>query len=251
MLFSNEQIAAQINASFEPVWVSVRDVPIVRIDFGGGNVLTRTLHGNIATYVCTSDGAVLDVMPGVYEPATYAQRLRQFAMLHRHVTQDAPGGDPAARLRTYHQTQATALARGEPAHVFDFGRPARRNGRPADFSKTLRIEGPLKLVLQPAPPVVGNTATGTPAASESALTAGVSSERGRSLWESLREDTRVNESTRRRAIHEHLAKAGRVVPDDITLWLYREVLHADLDDPYLGLGETLFATYPFREEDVQ
>jgi hypothetical protein len=27
------------------------------------------------------------------------------------------------------------------------------------------------------------------------------------------------------------------------------VLHADLDDPYLGLGKSLFANYPFAAED--
>ncbi len=29
-----------------------------------------------------------------------------------------------------------------------------------------------------------------------------------------------------------------------------ELVHADLDDPYLGLGEVLFATYPFAKEDA-
>ena len=33
-------------------------------------------------------------------------------------------------------------------------------------------------------------------------------------------------------------------PDKLTKWLYREVLHADLDDPYLGLGKALFENYP-------
>jgi len=36
-------------------------------------------------------------------------------------------------------------------------------------------------------------------------------------------------------------------PADVTKQLYREVLHADIDDPYLGLGETLFKDYPFTE----
>jgi hypothetical protein len=36
----------------------------------------------------------------------------------------------------------------------------------------------------------------------------------------------------------------------VTKKLYKEVLHADLDDPYLGLGPTLFAGYPFAGEDL-
>jgi hypothetical protein len=35
----------------------------------------------------------------------------------------------------------------------------------------------------------------------------------------------------------------------VTKLVYKEVLHVDLDDPYLGLGEVLFATYPFAKED--
>jgi hypothetical protein len=30
-------------------------------------------------------------------------------------------------------------------------------------------------------------------------------------------------------------------------WLYKEVLHLDLDDPYLGLQTTLFDGYPFDD----
>jgi hypothetical protein len=32
--------------------------------------------------------------------------------------------------------------------------------------------------------------------------------------------------------------------------MYKEVLNADLDDPYLGLGRVLFANYPFAKEDA-
>jgi hypothetical protein len=41
-----------------------------------------------------------------------------------------------------------------------------------------------------------------------------------------------------------------VRPDEVTRPIYRDVLHADLDDPYLGLGEALFANYPFAQEDA-
>ena len=39
-------------------------------------------------------------------------------------------------------------------------------------------------------------------------------------------------------------------PEQIKRWLYREVLHADLDDPYLGLGDALFGDGIFRETDA-
>ena len=46
---------------------------------------------------------------------------------------------------------------------------------------------------------------------------------------------------RRRQIHEHLASGVLIRPEQIKRWLYRDVLHADLDDPFLGLGGDFFA----------
>ena len=68
-------------------------------------------------------------------------------------------------------------------------------------------------------------------------------------WKELAEDTRINETVRRRLTHEKLAGGGRVEPQDITKWLYKEVLKADLDDPHLGLGDILNRQYPFAAED--
>jgi hypothetical protein len=69
-------------------------------------------------------------------------------------------------------------------------------------------------------------------------------------WKELAEDTRINETIRRRVVHEKLAAAGRAEPKDVTKWLYKEVLKADLDDPYLGLGDILNRQYPFAAEDA-
>jgi hypothetical protein len=68
-------------------------------------------------------------------------------------------------------------------------------------------------------------------------------------WKALAMDTRVNETARRQQIHQLLAKSGPVSPADVTKKVYKQVLHVDLDDAYLGLGEVLFASYPFAEED--
>jgi hypothetical protein len=62
-------------------------------------------------------------------------------------------------------------------------------------------------------------------------------------------DTEVNESIRRRQVHQRLASAGRARPEDVKKWLYKDVLHADLDDPLLGLGEVLNRNYPFAHEE--
>ena len=110
MLFSNKEIAEFINENFEPAWQSLRPVPIVRIDFGDDNIVTRTLHGNIATYVCTPDGRVLDILPGLYEPQTYLQQLDQTRLL-KTLAEQSPT-DRNETLKRYHKRQAQALAGG-------------------------------------------------------------------------------------------------------------------------------------------
>jgi hypothetical protein len=237
VLFSNDDVVTFINKNFEPVWESIRPVPIVRIDFGNGTVLNRTLHGNIATYVCTARGQALDILPGIYEPQTYLHSLNQFRLLHSYVVRAKDQG--ATCLKEYHEGQARALKENHAPPQFV---------NHAGLSKRM-IEGGILAVL-----VSGKEAEQWNA---SAAKIRNSSDQAKSRstndianWKVLAEDTRINESTRRLQIHEMLAAAGPVQPNAITKKLYKEVLHADLDDPYLGLGQTLFAGYPFAKEDV-
>jgi hypothetical protein len=65
----------------------------------------------------------------------------------------------------------------------------------------------------------------------------------------LLEDTKANETVRRRQVSELLALDGAFLPEAIKKKVYKDILHADLDDPYLGLGKTLFTNYPFADED--
>ena len=100
MLFSSADVAKQINDMFEPAWETVRPVPTVTIDFGNGEKITRTLHGNIATYVCTREGTVLDVLPGIYEPKAYTHRLVGIATLHQMTKNNARRGWPKSPALT-------------------------------------------------------------------------------------------------------------------------------------------------------
>ncbi len=257
MLFSSDAVAKAMNDQFEPVWVSVRDVPLVTIDFGGGKTITRTLNGNVATYALRPDGTVLDILPGIYQPEEYVTQLGQMALLSKFVAygnRDNPKETAADRLVTYHKQQAELLADGKEPGKFEF------NMRAA-VSKA-RIENPVKFVIVGQPPAKaegqgqgqgdnaqiavqqgGQGGQPKPAESKAAETL-----RG---WKEMADDTKLNETAHRKAIHAHLAKAGNVQPKDVTRWLYKEVLHADLDDPYLGLGEVLNKNYPFADEDAK
>jgi hypothetical protein len=152
VLFSDKSLADYISKNFEPCWESVRPVPTLTLDFGNGRTITRTLNGNIATYVCNSDGTIRDILPGIYSPSDYGRCLSDFA--------------------------------GEPFR-------AKTNSRFAEKDLAL--------------------------------------------------DTRENEVERRAQIRRKLASMGPTYPNQIKRWLYKEILHADLDDPYLGLGPVVFA----------
>ena len=235
-MFSNDDVANFINKNFESVWESVRPVPIVRIDFGDGTVLTRTLHGNIATYVCTADGRVLDILPGIYEPQTYLHSLNQFRLLHNYVVRAKDQG--ATRLKEYHEGQVRALKENQPPPQFV---------NHAGLSKRM-IEGGILAVLVSGKEAQQWNATSAKTQKTSDQPK-LPSNNDIANWKILAEDTRINETTRRLQIHEMLAAAGQIQPKNVTKKLYKEVLQADLDDPYLGLGQTLFAGYPFAKEE--
>ncbi len=233
MLFSQDRVADFINQSFEPVWESVRPVPIVRIDFGNGKVLTRTLHGNILSSVCTPDGLVVDALPGIYTESGYVAQLSLLCA----VAKNAQASSEANRdllVRAYHRGQAQALKKmAKPGQ-------AAADQKMVPITKGV-IEKPIERTLLPTPISVVPRTQAKPV-----LTAAEDVAR----WKELEEDTRLNERTRRRQIHELLATAGLVRPEKVTRPIYKDVLHADLDDPYLGLGDVLFATYPFAKEDA-
>ena len=188
MLFSNQEIADFINENFEPAWESVRPVPRITIDFGNGTVINRTLHGNVATYICNAEQVVQDVLPGVYSKAGYLQQLTKISK----------------------QWQAK-----HPASV--------------SLIQT-ETKQPLRFVRTTQSPEL----SASPARQK--------------LDENLELDTKYNEQERRDKIEAYLALHPQTTPSQMKTWLYREVLHADLDDPYLGLRSALFDNYPFVDD---
>lgn len=224
MLFSREDVASYLTQNFEPAWEMVRPVPIVRIDFGNGTVSTRTLHGNVASYVCAGDGGIVDIVPGIYTPAAYTTALTQPANLAGSI-RSLSAAEKVGALRTYHQTAAQrvrALVAARRRAEVDPTRILRDVGKG-------RIERPVEQFTSPAEIFAQiNNAPRPRTAAELAN------------WAPLVEDTRVNETQRRLAIHERLVTGESMQPEQIKRWLYRDVLHADIDDPYLGLGNDFF-----------
>ena len=226
-MFSRQDVGNYVNEHFESAWEMVREVPIIRIDFGAGRVATRTLHGNIASYVCYGDGQIVDILPGIYTPEIYRTALAlpcAFANDTRTVSADVR----RQRLRDYHTNRAQAL-RNPPAP-----RP-NQPVRERDLGKRVAEFRTENIVRQP-------NLNGPGAAPAARPRAGTDL----AAWEMLLTDTQINESQRRLQIHDRLARTNRIYPEQIKKWLYKEVLHADLTDPYLGLGDALLGDDIFR-----
>jgi len=227
VLFSRRDVADLINANFECAWQAVRPVPIIQIDFGGGNVVTRTLKGNVATYVCFPDGQTVDVLPGLYEPATYMRNLQRLAALVRKARK-LPYARRQRLLSVYHSTQglqetwcfAVALLKG----FSDWSLRTSNLKENGEIREEHMQEGMHEGVWwrwQKTADLV-------------------------TQWRELYLDTLVNETVGRREIHKMLGRSnGGVTPPMITKTIYKDVLHTDIDDPYLGLGPVLFGSYPF------
>ena len=236
MLFSDAQLARAINQNFEPAWEMVRPVPIVRIDFGNGNVVTRTLHGNIATYVCSSDGQVVDIVPGIYTPPTYQAALEPIRRLAVDVAR-LDRGARQDRLRDYHNEEA-AQRRVHPAAAI-----AAAVANPATPAVAAQLG------THPVFAVRQNVELPRGQADRGKFVVERRLDQLLARWQALADDALINERIRRLQIHERLAQ-GFVVPEQIKRWLYKEVLHADLDDPYLGLGSVLLGDDIFRDENA-
>ena len=224
MLFSDPRISALIREQFVAAWESVRPVPIVEIDFGNGRKIKRTVNGNIATYICAPDGRVIDIIPGLNTPEAFFQDLRYALNLWR------------ASLASFDQTVLDYhTANLSTRTVYEWVRN--------DMSKAM-VDRLMRMSLDKRQELVDRKDRGThvvpgpymrPPADLTKLDIEIPI-RKLTVEESaiLAADTGINRQERKPLLHKILAEKI-VRPADITKRVYKDVLHCDLDDPYLGL----------------
>ncbi|MGH7150338.1 MAG: hypothetical protein ACREIU_06560, partial [Planctomycetota bacterium] len=117
MLFSNPEVASFLNDRFVCAWESVRPVPKIDIDFGNGHTLRRTLNGNVVTYLCTPEGKVFDLLPGLHSPEGYLAGLRR--ALDLHDTMRAAAQLPSRPLLLSVSAPPEALPPADQAEAFE------------------------------------------------------------------------------------------------------------------------------------
>ena len=113
LLYSDDQVAAILRDQYVLHWHSVREVPRVTIELGGGRVIRQTITGNSAHYLLDAEGAPLDVLPGLYSATAFRNQLEAWVSLVRTLS----GADRDEVLNDYHvqrlnEASARALEMG-------------------------------------------------------------------------------------------------------------------------------------------
>lgn len=231
MLFSDPDIAAQMNATFECAWESVAPVPHATIDFGNGHVLERTLAGNTATWLCTSDGHAVHALPGLFTAERYGELLRGGAAMVERVTREGP-----AAMASIHGMQIVS--------VLDLGQALSKGivENPIKQSLGLRVEASSVFSASTAPapitfdPSVFVSKSAVEAPVKASLGMGEHAAAASTVPATLQADSDAGDRVRIPQVHQMLLQLAPSTPQELTHQLFREILHVDLDDPYLGLA---------------
>lgn len=233
MLLSDARVQETLRERYVLCWQSVRPVPKVTIDFGGGRVLERTLKGNTAFYLCRADGRVVDVFPGVYTPSDFLRELAaaeplvgmsddQVLEWHRRKSPpELAGGDVREITASKMVVESPILKAMEaPSH----GGPGAGDTPFARYAATLRD-------LSDAP------------RSRREVTSRIPEGPGSPGERMVAEDSRRNVRYVRPGVHVLLASELPLVAD-CRAKVFKDLLGVDLDDPYLGLGEAVIPGTP-------
>jgi hypothetical protein len=267
VLFSDERVREVLNNQVIASWEMVREVPKVTIDFGDGRVLERTLKGNTVIYLCKPDGTVIDAYPGIYTPDDFLRELQKgLDILH---------SSPGAALAEWHKAKIGELATNE------FKRSALskavvetpllnalglrgKNG----FRETMWEEGAeiwrsddariqwdntpesmrqaFQKLAQRLEDLSDQPMNGQKARREVVGTQGASLSPEEAGKQAIAADSRANVQIVRPAVHLLLATYAQQspTPGNLREPLFKQLLHIDIDDPYLGLAHTLLPGTP-------
>ncbi len=252
MLLSNPATSAYIRDHFVPVWQKVRDVPVVQIDFKNGKKLTRTLAGNTVMSICNVDGTVIDALPGVVTPEDF-KSVSKSALDEFHKLQPLAPGARTAELVRYHRSKMVDLLTEDYRRVtvgkavveapllsrlgFSY-RPMVVQG--SAVSPSIDQAAPLEVYRRISKEV--DDLSKSPFKAQAYL-ASVKTAQQKMTEEELAafivaDDSRRGLKVFQPAIHDLLSSMKKPpTPMELSPRIYKELLHIDIDDPYLGLAE--------------
>jgi hypothetical protein len=103
-LYPNKEISQKLKNDFILHWKSVRPVPLVTIDFRDGRVIKQPITGNSIHYVLSSDGAIIDALPGLFGPQSFLNHLNAASQASAEYLSQ-PADKKKLFLAEYHQKQ--------------------------------------------------------------------------------------------------------------------------------------------------
>jgi hypothetical protein len=240
VLLSDPEVAAYLKDQVVPAWETVREVPKLTLDFGNGKKITRTLAGNTSILLCTADGKVMDAFPGVYTPADFLRELK--ASL-------AASKDPQ-QLLAWHVKEGLSAPVPRQAMSFTMGKAVIEapllqalNMKETPFEPAPETETPdsAKRIFSRYAMMLADLSK-SPASRGSVLRT-IGLPRNATPQQIVAMDSRNNVRAVRPAVHLWLATLDKLpTPEEAKNVMFKQLLHIPIDDPYLGLGDTLPGT---------
>ncbi len=241
-MLSHPELVSLIDDGFVPAWESIRSAPRLSIRFGD-RTIERTLRGNITWFVLTPEGGVVDLWPGVYDPAAFVTALRESQGIYASARASDPelGEGFAAVVRRMHASAAgrsgglvrTGFAGAPPdATSWRFVTPLASLMRAR--SKAI-VEMPLEVILDEEALPSGADAAARSAWLGTTLTTPATASRSVAPLEA---DTVHHLSVKRPRVHEVLGdgEGALAARDAFTKLAFEELGGIPLDDPWLGFA---------------
>ncbi len=245
ILYPDPEIAALLREHFVLHWQSVRDVPVVTIDFGDGRQLRQPLTGNSVHLVVDSRGRPFDALPGLVSPQAFKQWLTS---VHR-LWNDSERGSEAAfwsSVAQFHRERAakrrsdSSLAISKTQQISDLNPLDERWSRFA-ASEDVRLASTSRQLLQAQRPGP-NAEDAMLIAASKAVVETPMLRLVQPIEPLIARDTVFNLYALQTKIDDWFTQAS--VPssyDDMTKRIYAEAFQMPLHDPWLGLSpDTLY-----------
>jgi hypothetical protein len=249
LLYPDPRVLPLLKEGFVLHWHSVRPVPRVRIDFGEGRVMERTLTGNSAHYILDESGRPLEVLPGLWAPEAFAGALERTLALHG--TLEGLGGkERIARIEAWHQARLSAVVAAWSAEL-DGGSqvPAVPRGVPAQVALNLLALGTREQdweqlaarrhegLLRAAPAAFPDAFTAGRIAVTKAVLEDPVLGALRDLTPAVAQDSVRNEFLHHGRVHAWLGHQGAAALDlsELNRKVYAELFLSPVDDPWHGL----------------
>ena len=236
-LYPDPEIAKRLSEKFILHWQSVRDVPVVTINFGDGRQIKQPLTGNSVHLILDSTGHPFDAMPGLVSPLAFTQWLDEVTEFWSDHSRDPATFQTS--VAEHHRKRANQRRSESSMAISEKQTPAQLN--PLDPRWTLLANSQLvhlaanshALLKTQRPPAEAPMAISvTKSIAEIPILQAV-----RPIENAIAKDTAFNLYALQTKIDDWFANSTAPADyHDFTNRIYADIFLMPLDDPWLGLS---------------